>query len=712
MSKSPLLFLIIFVSHWIGSAHATEVFVSTTGSDSNPGSADKPVASLHRARDLVRVARGDNPGQAVTVWIGDGDYLQGKTLVLGPEDSGTKDAPVVWRAMENAQPRLLGARKLTAGDFRPVTDPATRARLAPEAAGHVLEGDAVALGLKNLGPYPDVFTDTGGVLSLFTAEDRLPLSRFPNRGFMTIRKIHFNAGGATDGNWEGVEWHILEDHPTGGVFEYRDDFAKKHSTWAGLLNRGVWMKGYWRIPWQNEAIRVLSIDPGKQVITLSKPIPGGIGNKYTRPEGNGRESYWVMNLLEEIDQPGEWALDFVDKKIYLWPSAPLEKTPVFVADTTEPVILLDGASHVTLRGLLVTINGGPGIVIRDGENNLVAGCTVRLVDEYGIRVEGGKNHTVRSCELTRLGAGGVFLAGGDITTTPRTPAGHLVTNNHIHHFSELQRVYTPGVNIGFTGGGNGGNHVCVGMKVTHNLIHDTPHAGILLGSYDNVIEFNEIFRFAMVSNDMGGIYCYDRHFQFGSHTIRYNYIHSSDDGDAIYFDHDHPDITVFGNIVHLKSKGKRGTSYLYKIGYQAKFPQSINCTNNIAIESNFGFEFVSAKPGEAKIENNVAVRCKTPFTWSDVHEAKKRKTEPFPSGPNAVYDEDPGFVNLAGGDLRLRPDSKIFQDLPDFQPIPFEKIGLFVDEYRPQLPDPEVIDRAGKHVKHDALEGYQILDRK
>ena len=691
---------------------ASDVYVAPTGSDAAQGRQEQPVATLRRAQELVRELRRERPSEPVTVWVAGGDYLQGTPLVLGPEDSGTADAPVVWRAREGETPRLLGARRLALKDFRPVVDEATRARLAPEAAANVVEVDVQALGLTRLGPYPDVFTDTGGILSLFTAEQRLPLARFPNRGFMTIRKIQFNAGGPTTRQWEGAVWHLLEDHPTGGIFEYRDEFSAKHAVWAKQLERGVWVKGYWRIPWQNEAIRVSAIDPEKRLLTLAKPIPGGIGNKYTRPEGNGRESYWVMNLLEEVDQPGEWCLDFVNRKIYLWPPAPLTETDIFVADTLEPVVKLDAASHITLRGLLVTVNAGPGIVVREGAQNLIAGCTVRLVDEYGVRLEGGKNHTVRSSELTKLGSGGVFLAGGDITTTPRTPAGHLVTNNHIHHFSELQRVYTPGVNVGFTGGGNGGNHTCVGMTVSHNLIHDTPHAGVLLGSYDNVIEFNEIFRFATVSNDMGGIYSYDRYKQFGNHVLRFNYIHSSDDGDAIYFDHDHPDMTVFGNVVHLKSKGKRGTSFLYKIGYQAEFPQSINCRNNIAIESNFGYEFVSAKPSEARIENNVVVKCPTPFTWSDVASGKKRKTEPYPSGALAVYDSDPGFVNLAGGDLRLRPDAKVFKDLPGFEPIPFEKIGLFVDEYRPKLPDPDRIDRAGKYVQHDALDGYQILDRK
>ena len=43
---------------------------------------------------------------------------------------------------------------------------------------------------------------------------------------------------------------------------------------------------------------------------------------------------------------------------------------------------------------------------------------------------------------------------------------------------------------------------------------------------------------------------------------------------------------------------------------------------------------------------------------------------------NWVTDHDPGFVNAAQGDFRLKPDSEVFSKLPGFQPIPFEKIGL------------------------------------
>jgi hypothetical protein len=45
---------------------------------------------------------------------------------------------------------------------------------------------------------------------------------------------------------------------------------------------------------------------------------------------------------------------------------------------------------------------------------------------------------------------------------------------------------------------------------------------------------------------------------------------------------------------------------------------------------------------------------------------------------------DPGFVDAAKGDFRLRPDAAVFKKLPGFKPIPFKKIGLFTDTLRPK----------------------------
>jgi hypothetical protein len=42
---------------------------------------------------------------------------------------------------------------------------------------------------------------------------------------------------------------------------------------------------------------------------------------------------------------------------------------------------------------------------------------------------------------------------------------------------------------------------------------------------------------------------------------------------------------------------------------------------------------------------------------------------------------DPGFVNAAKGDFRLKSDAEVFCRI-GFRPIPMEEIGLYEDEYR------------------------------
>ena len=45
-------------------------------------------------------------------------------------------------------------------------------------------------------------------------------------------------------------------------------------------------------------------------------------------------------------------------------------------------------------------------------------------------------------------------------------------------------------------------------------------------------------------------------------------------------------------------------------------------------------------------------------------------------GENWATNDDPRFIDIANADYRLRPDAPAFKHLPDFRPIPFEKIGL------------------------------------
>ncbi len=48
--------------------------------------------------------------------------------------------------------------------------------------------------------------------------------------------------------------------------------------------------------------------------------------------------------------------------------------------------------------------------------------------------------------------------------------------------------------------------------------------------------------------------------------------------------------------------------------------------------------------------------------------------------------EDLGFADPGKLDFRMNPNAPIFKKVPGFEPIPFEKIGLYVNELRPALP--------------------------
>jgi hypothetical protein len=54
----------------------------------------------------------------------------------------------------------------------------------------------------------------------------------------------------------------------------------------------------------------------------------------------------------------------------------------------------------------------------------------------------------------------------------------------------------------------------------------------------------------------------------------------------------------------------------------------------------------------------------------------------FENISNYYTTNDPGFVSLEGQNFMLVPDSEVFKKLPDFKPVPFDKMGLYLDEFR------------------------------
>lgn len=519
-------------------AAETTVWVAPTGRDSAAGTEAAPVATLARAAQLVRAARTAQPAQPVTVRLAAGDYAVLDTFGFSGPDSGTAAARVTWRGEAPGAVRLLGARPVARAQLQPLTDPALLARLAPDAQGKVLEFDLKAAGIRHAARLPDYIRDEVNLFSVFFNGRRLPLSRWPNGdyGYTTMKRV-LNSG------------NLAANKPDGGTFEYRED---RPARWlAAVEENGVWLRGFWRVPWVAESLRVGRINPADRTITFAISTSQGIGSKYselvgTTRIGDGKEGWFALNLLEEIDQPGEWSVDFKRGKLYLYPPADFAAGELTISDNNRPLLAFNGASFITLRDLTLGHQMGEGVNIAGGDSIQLLGCRIEGITRRGVVIRGGRNHEIRSCDLTEIGLAAIDLLGGDRKTL--TPSGHLILNNHIWRAALSSPV--PALIAGL----EVRTQQLVGARIAYNRIHDVSYSGVHFAGNNNVLEHNELYRLGLDGGDLGGFYTTGGWTARGN-VVRKNFIHHSENANAIYMDDGSCGLLAEDNLIYRTESG-------------------------------------------------------------------------------------------------------------------------------------------------------------
>jgi len=453
----------------------TVLFVSPDGNDSwsgrlaepNQVMTDGPFATLERARDSIRALRRDGiHGGGVTVYLRGGIYLREASFMLTAEDGGTEESPIVYCAYDGEEVRLVGGRQVNG--FEEVTDPAVLARLEESARGHVLQADLRSQGITN---YGDLQRCGFGCpilpssLELFFQDRPMQLARWPNH------------------NWTKIV--AVPNGQDGGTFVYEGD---RPSQWTDVED--VWVHGYWIYDWADTYERVKAIDVDSREITTYEPH-GAYG--YTVGQ-----RYYFPNVLEELDEAGEWYLDRKSGILYFWPPTPAMEGKAFVSTLEEPIVSIQNISYVGPRGLTFECTRGSAISMVGGSHNLIFGCTFRNIGDVAVCIGaglegvynelyentawnriGGSDNGVVGCTIYETGEGGIILGGGD--RKELVPAHNFVVNNIIHDYQRIARTYRPAIAI------DG-----VGNRIAHNLIYDSPHSAIILHGNDHLIELNEI----------------------------------------------------------------------------------------------------------------------------------------------------------------------------------------------------------------------------
>jgi hypothetical protein len=491
------------VALWIGVAwiHPArgDVHVSPAGSDASPGTRSRPFATPERARDAVReLRRTGGLGQGpFTIWLHGGDYLREETLELGRDDSGTPSGPICWQAWRGERVRFLGGRKVTR--FEPVTDPSILSRLPPAARDHVVQADLAAAGIRNLGHLsPRGFSRpiTPAHAELFFDHRPMTLARWPNHGeFTTIAGLPAGSPGLDEHGGE------LGDLKRG--FLYAGDHP---SRWTSTQD--IWVHGYWAWDWANSYEQVASLDASRHLVTTL--APHGL---YGFRKG---QRFYFLNVLEELDEPGEWWIDTRSARLYFWPpegTVFLDHSEAIVSVLETPLIRLRDAAHIELRGLEFEATRGSAIEIERGTGNRVDDCRLRNLGNIGVDLLEGSRNTVSGCELWDCGDSGVRMSGGNRQTLE--PGGHVCEDCDFRRQGRWSKCYVPAIQI-----------AGVGQRASHNRIQEHPHCAILFWGNDHLIEFNDVHHVALETGDVGAIYA-GRDYTFRGNRIRSNFIHET-----------------------------------------------------------------------------------------------------------------------------------------------------------------------------------------
>jgi len=710
MKNFLIFFLCLLFSFESFSQQSIYFYVSSSGKDSNPGSIEKPFASLEKARKEVRKILSKENSISVTVYLRGGNYFIKNSVVFDSLDSGTGDNAVTYTSYNNETVSFSGGISIPVKYATAVKDDLVLNRFPPGAKNKIFQVDLKKLGIKDFGrltPRGFARPYQPAPMELFCNKRAMQLARYPNDSLIPLGKVLDAGSIPRNGDFSH----------RGGKFQFSIDEPDR---WSAA--KDIWISGFFRYGYADDAVQIADLDLKNKTISTKQETLYGFES------GKNFQRWFAYNLLEEIDRPGEYYIDRTSGVLYFYGPEEELKT-IDVSMLEEPLVQLKNSSFIHFKGISFECSRGMGVYIEKGNDNRIDSCVFRNLGIVGICVgkgiepfaelthegdgtpasaklgslmnymykhttfdrEAGTGHIISNCEIYNTGAGGISLGGGDRLTLKK--GNNQVVNCNIHDFNRLDRSYKAGINI------DG-----VGNVIRNCEIFNCPGSAILLHGNDHMIEYNSIHHAVTDGDDMGAIY-YGRDPSEQGNKVQYNFFHhiGNDHGllVSVYHDDGACGMEVTGNIFYLAGRYSvligGGSDNVYR--------------NNIFIESSTAFHLDNRLMGWAKanvdkdgifqkrleavnykqapyavaypklknyfedspalpkrnfIENNVFVNVKqmhngTP-QWSYV-------------GNNYFTCDESIFVDYEQMDFSLRSSADVFKILPGFKQIPFNEIG-------------------------------------
>lgn len=482
---------------------ATELFVAPGGDDANPGTREKPLATLAAARDAVRQLVAAGLASDVTVSLAPGTYRQREPLVFAPEDSGNERFAVTYAGEPEGSAIISGGLPVT--------------------------GWKRSEGQTWVAEVPDLEGKPWPLRHMFVNGRRAERARTPNV------------------DAENPDWQLTGADLAADLSRYTLTLpAGLLGTWSHPAEIEVMVAGNWEI----NRLPVQSIDVAAGVVVLAPPHAEG--HDAIRP-GPGRWCHFV-GAAEMLDQPGEWHLDRSSGTLRYWPRPGEDMaTAEVILPIAEKLVQVSGTPdrpvrNLHFRGIRFEYTG---LGLPKGGYMGIQACHCtsgpNWTDHWG-RVPAAitwnyvEKSSLDDCVLTHLGGCGVELVAscydnriqgnnvadvsgnGIMLGGPRSeaeaPKRNRICNNHVHACG-VEYYGAVGIWVGFA----------QQTEIAHNLVHDLPYSGISVGwqwdpqptpCRENTIAYNHVYDVMNRLCDGGCLYTLG--FQPGT-VVRGNYFH-------------------------------------------------------------------------------------------------------------------------------------------------------------------------------------------
>ena len=509
-----------------------DYFVAVDGDDNNPGTIEQPFATIKRARDAVRFAKGINPNRNLYVWLRGGQYRLQEPLELSTIDGGNGIYKVTYSSLPGETATLTSDVSLDNWQHLSVSQ--QPAGLPSQASGKIWASD-----IPSQAPRFKV---------MYYGNEELPRAR--TAGFLP--KVI-----------TGDQYSKYRLYCPQGVL----------SDWQNINDIELLIRP--DVPYSMNILPVKSIDTVNNVLTTVFNSENYLVRLRPNDEAAPSESAWIENVPQGMTEPGRWYYNSLDGKVYLWPLGESIPDGEITASALCNYINVSGdeQSNVPVRNLVFSrlkfLRGDRYAIVGneysekvqhgwefyDSGNAMLkfrwaSGCTVQRcwfkdsggtairLDMYCRTVE------ITECDLENLGGTGIFLCGPD-------------NNTQVNQFNKIYNNRIKNTGQKFWNGHGILVYQSQNNYIARNLVANTPYTGITItGSRDittsnsNLLDGNEVYNTCTVLGDGNGIYL--RYAGTGN-IVRGNYVHdiyASGSHGAIRCDNYQANVTIENNIIN------------------------------------------------------------------------------------------------------------------------------------------------------------------